>query len=97
MKFELAATEFFIRQIENLDEKSKNQIKEKIKLISSNPFRFKRLHSKTVRNVFRVRLNIQDKEVRLIYAVLSSNIILICLLDRKNDYKDLEKYLENLV
>lgn len=97
MKFELAATEFFIQQTENLDDKSKNQIKEKIKLISSNPFRFKRLHSKTVRNVFRVRLNIQDKEVRLIYAVLSPNVILICLLDRKNDYKDLEKYLEKLV
>jgi len=97
MNFELAATEFFIRQTENLDDKSKNQIKEKIKLISSNPFRFKRLHSKTVRNVFRVRLNIQDKEVRLIYAVLSPNVILICLSDRKNDYKHLEKYLEKLV
>jgi len=97
MKFKLVATEFFIRQIEKLDKKSKNQIKEKIQLISSKPFRFKRLHSKTVHNVFRVRLNIQNKEVRLIYTVLSPNIILICLLDRKNDYKDLEKYLEKLV
>jgi len=96
MKFELVATEIFIEQIENLNKKSKEQIKKKIDLISSNPFRFKRIHSKTVPNLFRVRLNIQSNEMRLIYAVLSPNIILICLLDRKDDYTDLEKYLKEL-
>ncbi len=96
MKFELVATEFFIEQIEDLDKKSKDQIKEKIELISSNPFRFKRIHTKTIHNVFRVRLNLQSKEIRLIYAVLSPNIVLVCLLDRKNNYKDLEKYLGKL-
>ena len=96
MKFELVATEFFIEQIENLDKKSKDQIKEKINLISLNPFRFKRIHSKTVHNVFRVRLNIQSNETRLIYAVLSPNIVLICLLNRKNNYTDLEKHLQEL-
>ncbi|NOR47983.1 MAG: hypothetical protein GQ533_08055 [Methanosarcinaceae archaeon] len=93
MKFELVATEFFIEQLGGLDKKSKGQIKEKIDLISSDPFRFKRIHTKTVHNVFRVRLNLQSKEIRLIYAVLSPNIVLVCLLDRKNNYKDLEKYL----
>ena len=92
-KFKLVATEFFIEQIEDLDKKSKDQIKEKIDLISSDPFRFKRIHAKTVHNVFRVRLNLRSKEIRLIYAVLSPNIILVCLLDRKNNYTDLEKYL----
>ena len=48
MKFELVATEFFIEQISDLDRKSKDQIKEKINRISSDPFRFKRIHSKTV-------------------------------------------------
>ena len=96
MKFELVTTEIFIEQIENLDKKSKEQIKKKIDLISSNPFRFKRIHSKTVRNVFRVRLNIRNNEMRLIYAVLPPNIILVCLLNRKNDYTDLEKYLQEL-
>ena len=96
MKFELVATEFFIEQIENLDKKSKDQIKEKIDLISSNPFKFKRIHAKTLNNVFRVRLNLQSKEIRLIYAVLSPNIVLVCLLDRKNNYTDLEKYLRKI-
>jgi hypothetical protein len=58
-----------LSRIRNLDRKSKDQIKEKISLISSDPFRFKRIHSKTVHNVFRVRPNIQSKEMRLIYAV----------------------------
>ena len=96
MKFEVVATEFFIEQIENLDKKSKEQINEKIKLISSNPFRFKRIHSKTVHNVFRVRLNIQSNETRLIYALVTPNIELVCLLNRKNNYSDLEKYLEKI-
>ncbi len=95
MKFELVATEIFIEQIENLDKKSKEQIKKKIDLISSNPFRYKRIHSKTVHNLFRVRLNIWS-EMRLIYAVLSPNIILVCSLDQKDDYADLEKYLKEL-
>ena len=96
MKFELVATEIFIEQIKNLDKKSKEQIKNKIDLISSNPFRFKRIHSKTIPNVFRVRLNIRHNEMRLIYAVLSPNIILVCLLNRKNNYTDLKKYLKEL-
>lgn len=96
MIFEVVATEFFIEQNENLDQISKGQIKEKIELISENPFRFKRIHSKTVHNVFRVRLNIQSNEMRLIYAVLSPNIVLVCLLNRKNNYSDLEKYLEKI-
>ena len=96
MKFELVATEIFIEQIKNLDKKSKEHIKNKIDLILSNPFRFKRIHSKTIRNVFRVRLNIRDNEIRLIYAVLPPNIIMVCLLNRKNDYTDLEKYLQEL-
>ena len=96
MKFELVATEFFIEQIRDLDRKSKDQIKEKISLISSYPFRFKRIHSKTLYNIFRVKLNIQSKEMRLIYAVLSPNTILVCLLNRKNNYTDLEKYIQEL-
>jgi len=96
MKFELVATEFFIEQIRDLDRKSKDQIKEKINLISSDPFRFKRIHSKTVHNVFRVRLNIRGNETRLIYALVAPNIILVCLLNRKNNYTDLEKYLGKL-
>ncbi len=94
MSFTLNALDFFIQQVEELDEKSKKQIKEKIALIKENPFRFKRIRSKKFNKVSRVRLSLQGKETRLIYVVLEPNILIACLLERKKDYRDLEKYLK---
>ena len=96
MSFKIRALEFFVQQVENLDEKSKRRIREKIELIKENPFRFKRIHSKKFNKAFRVRLNLQGKETRLIYVVVEPNIIIVCLLERKKDYKDLEKHLSQI-
>ncbi len=96
MSFAVKALEFFIRQVESLDEKGKRQIREKIALIKDNPFRFKRIHSKKFNKVFRVRLSLQGKETRLIYVVLEPNILIVCLLERKKGYKGLEKYLKKI-
>jgi len=93
MNFVIKSLSFFTEQIENLDEKSRRVIYNKIQLIKENPHRYKRIHSKKYSKVFRIRLNIKSKETRLIYIVIEPNIILVCLLDRKKDYKDLEKYL----
>ena len=96
MKFELKATEFFIKQVSKFPKKDKQAIKEKIELIKLNPYRFKAIHSKKFSRVFRVRMKIRGKETRLIYTLLESKIIIACLLSRKKDYKDLEKYLEKI-
>ncbi|MBS3074812.1 type II toxin-antitoxin system RelE/ParE family toxin [Candidatus Pacearchaeota archaeon] len=96
MKFETEATDTFKKQFDKLPEKYKKQIERKTELIEKNPFRFKPLHSKLYSKVFRVRLNIEGKETRLIYVVTGSKIILVCLLDRSKDYKDLENYLSKL-
>lgn len=96
MTYKVKALEIFKNQIEKLDTKSKKIIHNKIQLIKENPYRFKRIHSKNYSKVFRIRLNIDKKETRLIYTIVSPNIILVCLLDRKKDYKDLEKYLKKL-
>ena len=96
MKFEVKATESFQKQFNDLPEKYKRQIKNKTDLIEQNPFRFKTIHSKLYSRVFRVRLNVEGKETRLIYVVLGSKIILVCLLDRTKEYKDLEKYLAEI-
>jgi len=93
MIFEVKASEEFAKQIEKLDGHSKQLIREKIVLIKENPFHFKSIHSARFKKVFRVRLNLQGKEMRLIYIVVEPNIIIVCLLERKHDYKDLEKYL----
>lgn len=88
MIYTIKTLETFKKQVENLDEKSKRIIKEKIELIKSNPYRYKKIHSNLFSRVFRIRLTINNNDTRLIYAVLEPNIILVCLLDRKDDYKD---------
>ena len=69
MTYTVKPAEFFLEQLAELDEKSKQLIKNKIELIKENPFHFKRIHSKKFNKVFRVRLNLQGKETRLIYGL----------------------------
>ena len=89
----LIPSNLFLSQIRDLGEAPRKIIEEKINLIKINPYRYKRIDSKKFSKVFRIRLNIKNKDTRLIYMVIEPNIILVCLLERKNDYKDLEKYL----
>ncbi len=96
MTFQVKSLGTFIRQVNALDEKSKAKIKEKIKLIKQDPFRFKAIRSRHFRKVFRVRFNLQGKETRLIYVILEPNILLVCLLERKKNYRDLEKFLSKI-
>jgi mRNA-degrading endonuclease RelE of RelBE toxin-antitoxin system len=96
MSYTIKALGFFKEQVSSLDAKSKRIVYNKIQLIKENPFRYKKIHSRNFPRVFRVRLDIQSKETRLVYAVIEPNIILVCLLDRKNDYKDLEKHVSKL-
>ena len=96
MNYNIKALDYFKNQISELDLKSKKIIHNKIQLIKENPFRYKRIHSKKYSKVFRVRLSVNQRETRLIYAIIEPNIILVCLLDRKKDYKDLEKYLRKI-
>ena len=96
MIFSIKSTEIFLKQIEGLDKKSKRIIRNKIQLIKLNPYRYKRIHSEKFSKVFRVRLNLRGRNVRMIYVVLRRTIIFVCLLDRKRGYKDLEKYLEKV-
>ncbi len=96
MNFKIIPSSNFNKQIIKLDLKSKRIIYDKIQLIKENPYRYKKIHSKKFLRVFKVRFNINKKDVRLIYVIIEPNIILICFLDRKRDYKDLEKYLRKI-
>ena len=96
MTFAVKLSPVIVKQLDSLDEKSKKLIWEKIKRIEEDPLRFKRIHSQYFRKVFRVRISVQGKETRLIYVVLEPNIIIACLLERKKNYKDLEKYLSKI-
>tara|TARA_Y100000310_G_C20546126_1_gene745655 strand:- start:631 stop:921 length:291 start_codon:yes stop_codon:yes gene_type:complete len=96
MKHKIIPSNTFIKQIEKIDINSKKIIHDKIQLIKENPYRYKKIHSKKFSRVFRVRFSINKQETRLIYVIIEPNIILVCLLDRGKDYKDLEKYLKKI-
>jgi mRNA-degrading endonuclease RelE of RelBE toxin-antitoxin system len=93
MKFTIKFTEKFMEQLSVLDVQQKQKINEKIELIKQNPFRFKKIHSAKFNRVFRVRFELEKKEMRLIYVLLNVEIVIVCLLERNKDYKDLELYL----
>ena len=96
MNYNLRFLEYFRKQLENFDNKSKKIIHEKIEFIKQNPYRNKRVHSKTFSKAFRIRLNINKKELRMIYVVVEPDVVLVCFLDREKNYTDLEKYLRQL-
>lgn len=96
MSYEIKALKIFQDQISKLDEKSRRIIYDKIRLIKENPYHYKRIHSKQYSKVFRVRLSIQQKETRLIYVILEPSIVIVCLLNRKKEYTDLENYLSRI-
>jgi len=96
MSHNIISSKEFKKEFDKLPQNSKRIIHDKIQLIKQNPYRFKRIHSKNYSKVFRVRLNLQQKETRLIYTIIEPSIILVCLLDRKKDYKDLENYLNRI-
>lgn len=96
MSFELVPTEFFLTQVKSLPEKYRKQIRKKMELIKQNPFRFKSVHSRKFSKAFRIRMNIEGKELRLIYVLVGTRIIVAGLLDRSKGYKDLETYLSKI-
>jgi mRNA-degrading endonuclease RelE of RelBE toxin-antitoxin system len=97
MSFVIKPTCLFLEQVRQLSKESRKLIGDKINLIKENPYRFKAIHSKKFSKVFRVRLNLDGKESRLIYIVIEPGIIIACLLDRKDNYKDLERMLERAI
>jgi regulatory protein YycH of two-component signal transduction system YycFG len=77
-----------------LDEKDRRRVKNKLLLAEQNPFRNKVLHSKEFNHVFRVRVNIQDREKRIVYVILKDKILIAGILDRDKDYRELKEYLK---
>jgi len=91
--YEIKISDMCLAQIKELDQKAKDLIHSKLKQLESNPFHFKRLIG-FKKPLFRVRFKSKNLEKRLIFLVDGGFVKLICILDRKHDYKDLPKHLE---
>lgn len=95
MEYILKPTQFFIEQLEQLDDKAARIIDEKLRLIKINPYRYKRIHGYNL-FLFRIRFKDKHKEKRLIYLVDKPYVKLLCILDGDKEYKDLKRYLNKL-
>ena len=91
--FRIVPTKEFLEQAKQLDEKTKRILDNKLDLLQENPYRFKKLSGYDLK-LFRIRFSVNNKDVRLIYTIIEPNVILICFIARKKDYKDLTKYLK---
>ena len=95
MEYELKPSYFFLSQVEQLSDEAAGIIENRLKLAKINPFRNKRVQGYNL-FLFRIRFQDNNQEKRVIYLVDKPYIKLICILDRKGDYKDLKKYLKGL-
>ena len=93
MEFILKPSLFFLEQVDELSDKAKRIIEDKLRLLKINPFRFKRIEGHNL-FLFRIRFEDNRKEKRVIYLIDKPNMELICILDRDNEYKDLRGYLK---
>ncbi len=90
MSFELKSSQLFLEKLKGISLHAKKLIEGKLDLIKRNPFRFKRIHSNKFSQVFRIRLNLDGRDCRLVYLIRNGAVILVCILERKNDYRELE-------
>ncbi|MBT4375755.1 hypothetical protein HOD29_00050 [archaeon] len=95
MSYRLVPTHLFLQQLEKLSFKSRQILKEKLEYLKFAPARNKRILGYNL-FLFRIRLSDSGKELRIIYLLDKEKIKILCILNRKNNYKDLEKYLRRL-
>lgn len=95
MEYIIKPSHFFLEQVEELSDKAAKLIEEKLLLIKTNPFRYKRVRGYNL-FLFRVRFKDNQKEKRVIYLVDKPYIKVLCILDRGKEYKDLKRYLKKL-
>ncbi len=97
MDFELVSTSFFREQFESLLMGERQKIQKRLILLKENPFRNKSIYSKKFGRVFRVRIEIEKIEKRIIYVIFGSKIAIAGMTNRGDNYKDLEELLEKVI
>lgn len=94
-KYTVKPSNFFLSQLKNLNCKTIESIYSKLKLLETNPKRNKKLfHDKYL--LLRIRLTDVNKEIRIVYTIKKYEVRVLFILDRSNNYKDLEKYLKKV-
>lgn len=90
--YTIIPTRHFLKQVVNLDKETRTVLGEKIELLRTNPFRFKKIHGYRG-TILRIRFSAKGKGKRLVYEVRGGSIILWAIFDRDKEYKELKRYL----
>ena len=96
-KFELRYTLFFEKQWIGFDEKTKQLIEDKLKLIRQNPFRYDTLEGYS--RVRKVKFSLEGKYQRLLYALHMpevNQIFILGVFDRDKGYQEFERKFKQL-
>lgn len=93
MSFSLRPSKLFLSQIRELPENERLLIAQKLELAKLNPFRYKALHVPGLTKVFEIKITLAGLYSRIIYTLHDSEIRIECIINRKNDFKDLLKLL----
>jgi mRNA-degrading endonuclease RelE of RelBE toxin-antitoxin system len=91
--YKIKSSKFIGDQIDTLDKKTRENLLEKILILKKFPAHFKQIVG-FPENLFRIRFVDSSNSKRLIYCVSGNIVILLCILDRSNDYKDLKKLIK---
>lgn len=76
-----------------MEEHTARVLAAKIALLKTNPYRYKQIRAKQL--LLRIRVKDRRKEKRIIYTVEKYKVKLICILDRKKEYRDMHKYIKS--
>lgn len=94
-EFKLIPSKYFLKQLENLNEKNKRTVEKKLEILKNNPFRYKPLSG--YKHLFEVKMDVSNQYSRLIYAVFypsDNSIRIFGIFDRGNNFKDFHKIFE---
>lgn len=93
MEYVLRPARLFLEQVGELSAEAAKLIEEKLNIVKTNPFHYKRIHGQNL-FLFRIRFEDNHKEKRVIYLVDKPYVDILFILDRDNEYKDLRRYLK---
>jgi mRNA-degrading endonuclease RelE of RelBE toxin-antitoxin system len=96
-KFELQYTKYFEKQWLEFNEKTRQLIKDKLKLIKQNPYRYDTLEGYA--RVRKLKLSVKGKYQRLIYALHMpevNQVFILGIFPRDKGYQEFERIFGSL-
>ncbi len=93
MTYSIKPSKVFLDQVKELTAEERHLIAEKLELTRLNPFRYKPLSVPGLTKVFEIKITLQSLYSRIVYTLQDNEIRAECIINRKNDFKDLMKLL----